>query len=104
MAGAILEILEQTPRRTGWMADPELEVPEELRDAKRSFGLPTRIASRKCCMATRLQRSEWPANLTVLGVPGTFAYGCNGLRRRSSREGMWAIRHIPGSRIGRRTT
>lgn len=26
--GAILEILEQTPRRTRWTADPELEVPE----------------------------------------------------------------------------
>lgn len=99
MAGAILEILEQTPRRTGWMADPELEVPEELEGRQEEFW-----TSNPDC----IQKVLYGDSTAAVGVASKpdgpwrtrhLRLRCNGLREKVQQGGMWAIRHIPGAEL-----
>ena len=96
--GAILEILEQVPRRSGWKF-PGVETAEE----KVRFQEECWDQTPDCIQ--KIIYGDSTAAVAVVSTPDGpwrtrhLRLRCNGLRERVQQSAVWAIRHIPGAEL-----
>ena len=96
--GAILEILEDVPKRSGWKF-PEQEVPDEVECDQMEAWSQTPDYIQK------ILYGDSTAAIAVASTPdGTWRtrhlrLRCNGLRERIQQGSTWAIRHLPGTEL-----
>ena len=96
--GAILEILEEVPKRSGWKF-PEQEIPDEVKYDQMEAWKQTPDHIQK------ILYGDSTAAIAVASTPdGTWRtrhlrLRCNGLRERIQQGSTWAIRHLPGTEL-----
>ena len=96
--GAILEILEEVPKRSGWKF-PEQEIPDEGKYDQMEAWKQTPDHIQK------ILYGDSTAAIAVASTPdGTWRtrhlrLRCNGLRERIQQGSTWAIRHLPGTEL-----